>query len=87
MQVTFKSPQKLGNKPYKAGTQVVADHLACNTKFKAMVKAGLIVVHAKDANAQAVQASKDAQNVAKAEKARVLTAKMKMEAAAKAAAK
>lgn len=73
MKVTFSSPQILGNKPYKAGTQEVAGHLVGNQKFKQLVKAGVIKIHAKDASAQAQQAQKDAQNKSKAEKARKLT--------------
>ncbi len=76
MQVTFKAPQKLGNKPYKVGLQIIPDHLAGNQKFKALVKAGIVVVHPRDANAQKVQASKDAENVKKADIARRLSAKL-----------
>jgi hypothetical protein len=76
MNVTFKTPQKLGNKEYKAGQQVLPDHLASNALFKALVKSGQAIVHARNENEQKVQAMKDAQNARKAESARKLTAKM-----------
>lgn len=76
MHVTFKIPQKLGNKPFKAGAQMVPDHLARNIRFKELVKSGHIVIHPKDSGAQEVQASKDAQNANKSEVARRLTKKL-----------
>lgn len=79
MQITFKSQQKLGNKVYKAGQQVIPDYLAGNKAFQALVKQGIVIIHAKDASQQAVQASKDAHNSRKAEIARKLTAKMAAE--------
>ena len=73
MNVTFSSDTTLGNKKYKAGIQMIADHLARNQQFKRLVQSGSIVIHPKDANAQKTQASKDAQNAAKAQAARQLT--------------
>ena len=75
MQVLFKAPQKLGNKTFKAGAQVVSDHLAYNVKFKQLVKAGHVVIIARNENEVSVQAMKDAKNAASAEKARELTKK------------
>ncbi len=76
MQVTFKSAQTLGNKLFKAGKQVVPDHLAGNQKFKQLVKSGHAVVHPKDAHEQGIQISKDALNAKKSETARLLTTQM-----------
>lgn len=83
MNVTFKTPHKLGNKDYKAGRQILPDHLASNSAFKALVKAGKAIIHAKDENEQNIQAMKDAQNARKAESARKLTAKFEAEKAKK----
>ena len=67
MNVTFKSAQTLGNRPFKAGTQVIGDHLSGNQKFKALVKSGQIIVHPRDPGQQKVQAAKDALARKKAE--------------------
>jgi hypothetical protein len=75
MQVLFKAPQKLGNKMFKAGAQVVSDNLAYNVKFKQLVKAGQAVIIARSDNEVSVQAMKDAKNAASAQKARELTKK------------
>jgi hypothetical protein len=77
MQVTFKSTQIVGNKKYKAGAQTVSDNLAANRAFKNLVKSGIVIVHAKDANAQQVQAQKDEMNRKKSEIARKMTLAMK----------
>jgi hypothetical protein len=80
MQVVLKAPQVIGNRPYKAGAQSLPDHLMGNAKFRALVKAGQIVIAPKDANGVAAQASKDAQNAKKAELARQLSKKMQAKA-------
>jgi hypothetical protein len=81
MQVLFKALQKLGNKSYKVGAQVVADNLAYNAKFKQLVKSGQVVILARNANEVSVQAMKDAKNAASAQKARELTKKFQAEKA------
>jgi len=67
MQVTFKSDQVLGNRPFKAGKQIVSDHLAGNQKFKQLVKSGHVIVHPRDVAAQKVLNSKNALALTKAE--------------------
>lgn len=67
MNVTFKAAQTLGNRPFKAGTQIVPDHLAGNQKFKQLVKSGHVVIHPRDAAGIAMQASKDSMNAKRAE--------------------
>jgi hypothetical protein len=70
MKVTFKSNQTLGNRPFKAGTQVVSPHLAGNQAFKRLVKSGQITVHPRDIGEQKVQASKNQLAATKADLAR-----------------
>lgn len=60
MKVTLKSKVELGNKEFAAGHQEIPDHLFGNQAFKKHVKLGTIVVHPRNAAAQAAQASKDA---------------------------
>lgn len=75
MKVTFKSKQKLGNKPYAKGTQMVQDHLSCNVQFKKLVKSGEIIVHARDeAQIQALH-SKNSHAAKKAQAAAVAARK------------
>lgn len=67
MNVTFNKAETLGNRPFKAGVQVIPDHLAGNQKFKQLVKSGAIIVHSRDEAAQKMQVTRDASNRAKAE--------------------
>ena len=76
MHVTFKSAQKLGNKPFKVVAQMVPDHLASNQKFQQLVKSGEVIVHAKSEGEIAIQAFKDEQNIRKAMIAKQMTDKM-----------
>jgi hypothetical protein len=73
MNVNFKSAQTLGNRPFKAGVQVIPDHLHGNQKFKQLVKEGKVIILPRDENEQRTQASKDALNARKAEVQRQLS--------------
>jgi hypothetical protein len=70
MNVTFKTAQVLGNRPFKAGTQALPDHLAGNQKFKQLVRDGAITVHARTAGEMEMQAAKDSMSARKADAAR-----------------
>jgi hypothetical protein len=70
MQVNFKKAEKLGNRSFKAGAQVVPDSMAHNLAFKALVKSGGAQIIAKDESQQKIQLAKDAKNHKAAQDAR-----------------
>ena len=59
MKVNFLAPQKLGNRLYKKGEQIVPHALAYNGAFKKLVKSGAIAILPRDVAAQKIQLSSD----------------------------
>lgn len=70
MKVIFLAPQKLGNRSYAKGPQVVPDNLAHNLGFKQLVRSGEIQMLPRDSAAQKIQLSHDAKALQKAKQAR-----------------
>ncbi len=86
MKIQMKHPHTIGKQHYPAGTHEVPDHMACNLKFKQLVRAGHARVLPRSEQEQSVQESKDQRNARKAGIAREMTAKrLADEANAKAA--
>ncbi len=75
MKIQMKHPHTIGKKHYPAGAHEVPDHLACNLKFKQLVRAGHAAVLPRSENEQAIQEPKDQMNARKAGIAREMTAK------------
>lgn len=70
MEVIFKAPQKLGNRSYQSGKQIIPDNLAHNLSFKSLVKSGAVQVLPRDFKSQKIQMSHDAKATQKAKLAR-----------------
>lgn len=66
MKAILKAPQKLGNRVYPQGEQVLPDSLALNLAFKALVAKGAIQVLPRDIASQQVQMFLDAKAALKA---------------------
>jgi hypothetical protein len=79
MKVTFLSPQTLGNKRYPNGTQEVPNHVSCNVAFKALVKAGIAIIHGAAPSAVRTQELIELEHARKSQLAKELTEKMERE--------
>lgn len=72
IKVNSRKPLPIGKQdyPYPKGEHIVADSLASDPKFKALFKKDLVNVVPRTASEIAIQAGKDAQAKAQAEKMR-----------------